>query len=224
MRSQNQSNENPLGCQQVPKELGPAYVRTLKEALATAVERQRRKRLPGPLLLPGLCLPKALSPLLSIYLQGVLQVRLTVHVRTSAAALAAKKCSSSCVFILLFDDDRNVNARSVCGCHFVKRGECRHLGRCTSLTVCRSAHCWKHTRWARWSIASHMYHIGPTLTTLLHADICSRAAVRSCGSWQPRGWARWWPPQARRRCGPLLSRSPVPSSVSSATASPPASR
>lgn len=50
-------------------------MRTLKEAVGTAVERQRRRRLPGPLLLPGLCLPKALAPLLPIYLQGVLQVR-----------------------------------------------------------------------------------------------------------------------------------------------------
>lgn len=57
----------------VPKEFAPSYVRTLKEGVATAVERQRRKRLPGPLLLPGLCLPKALTPLLPIYLQGVLQ-------------------------------------------------------------------------------------------------------------------------------------------------------
>ena len=80
MQSQNQLDENALGCQQVPKELGPAYVRTMREALATAVERQRRKRLPGQLLLPGLCLPKALSPLLPIYLQGVLQVRLALHV------------------------------------------------------------------------------------------------------------------------------------------------
>lgn len=59
----------------VPKELGPAFVRTVKDGIATAVERQRRKRLPGPLLLPGLCLPKALAPLLPVYLQGVLQVR-----------------------------------------------------------------------------------------------------------------------------------------------------
>ena len=57
------------------QELGPAYVRTMKEAVGTAVERQRRRRLPGPLLLPGLCLPKALAPLVPIYLQGVLQVR-----------------------------------------------------------------------------------------------------------------------------------------------------
>ena len=57
------------------QELGPAYVRTVKEAVGTAVERQRRRRLPGPLLLPGLCLPKALAPLVPIYLQGVLQVR-----------------------------------------------------------------------------------------------------------------------------------------------------
>lgn len=71
----------------VPKELGPAYVRTLKEAVSTAVERQRRRRLPGPLLLPGLCLPKALSPLLPIYLQGVLQVGWNPHPCVCASAL-----------------------------------------------------------------------------------------------------------------------------------------
>ena len=38
--------------------------------------RGRRKRRVGqPLLVPGLCLPKALQPVLPIYLQGVLQVR-----------------------------------------------------------------------------------------------------------------------------------------------------
>lgn len=63
----------------VPKEAGPSFVRTLKEGIATAIERQRRKRMPGPLLLPGLCLPKALSPLLPIYLQGVLQVRYPLY-------------------------------------------------------------------------------------------------------------------------------------------------
>lgn len=68
----------------VPKEAGPSFVRTLKEGIATATERQRRKRLSGPLLLPALCLPKALSPLLPIYLQGVLQGG-SVEVREAAA-------------------------------------------------------------------------------------------------------------------------------------------
>ena len=38
-------------------------------------EKERRKRKPGPVLVPGLCLPKALAPVLPIYLGGVLQVR-----------------------------------------------------------------------------------------------------------------------------------------------------
>lgn len=44
--------------------------------MATARDKERRKRRVGqPLLVPGLCLPKALQPVLPIYLQGVLQVR-----------------------------------------------------------------------------------------------------------------------------------------------------
>lgn len=44
-----------------------------QDAVGTARDKERRKRRGGPLLLPGLCLPKALSPVLPIYLQGVLQ-------------------------------------------------------------------------------------------------------------------------------------------------------
>ncbi|KAK9804294.1 hypothetical protein WJX72_005256 [[Myrmecia] bisecta] len=57
----------------IPKELQPSYVRSVKEAVATAREKERRKRKPAPLRLPGFCLPKALAPVLPIYLQGVLQ-------------------------------------------------------------------------------------------------------------------------------------------------------
>lgn len=43
--------------------------------MSDAREKERRKRRGGPLLLAGLCSPpKALAPLLPIYLQGVLQV------------------------------------------------------------------------------------------------------------------------------------------------------
>ena len=42
--------------------------------LQTARDKERRKRKPGPLLLAGFCLPKALQPVLPIYLQGMLQV------------------------------------------------------------------------------------------------------------------------------------------------------
>ena len=44
------------------------------DCLQTAREKERRKRKPGPLLLAGFCLPKALQPVLPIYLQGMLQV------------------------------------------------------------------------------------------------------------------------------------------------------
>ena len=54
----------------IPKELLAGYCRCLREAVATAREKQRRKRKPGDLLLPGLCLPKALMPILPIYLQA----------------------------------------------------------------------------------------------------------------------------------------------------------
>lgn len=57
----------------IPKEVAPSFVRTLKDAVAAARDRQRRKKLAGPLLIPGFCLPKALAPVLPIYLQGVLQ-------------------------------------------------------------------------------------------------------------------------------------------------------
>lgn len=58
----------------IPKELQPSYVRCMREAVQTARDKERRKRRPGPLLLGGFCLPKALQPVLPIYLQGVLQV------------------------------------------------------------------------------------------------------------------------------------------------------
>ena len=55
--------------------LQASYVRTLKEGVDTAKERERRKRRPGPLLLAGFCNPpKALGPLVPIFLQGLLQV------------------------------------------------------------------------------------------------------------------------------------------------------
>lgn len=47
-----------------------------QDAVLTARDKERRKRRGGRAQpLPGFCLPKALSPVLPIYLQGVLQVR-----------------------------------------------------------------------------------------------------------------------------------------------------
>lgn len=63
----------------IPKEMMPSYVRTLKEAVSTAKEKERRKRRPPPLRVAGFCLPKALQPVLPIFLQGVLQVWLCTY-------------------------------------------------------------------------------------------------------------------------------------------------
>ena len=70
----------------IPKEMMPSYVRTLKEAVSTAREKERRKRRALPLRVAGFCLPKALQPVLPIFLQGVLQVLLPFLVYLAAFA------------------------------------------------------------------------------------------------------------------------------------------
>ena len=60
----------------IPKEVAPSHVRCVKDAVAAARDRQKRKRAGGDPTLPGFCLPKALTPLLPIYLQALLQVLL----------------------------------------------------------------------------------------------------------------------------------------------------
>ena len=60
----------------IPKEMAPSFVRTLKEAITAARDKERRKHrgvAAGALTIPGFCLPKALAPVLPVYLQGVLQ-------------------------------------------------------------------------------------------------------------------------------------------------------
>lgn len=52
----------------------PMHPSSPQEAVLTARDKERRKRRRGALLVPGFCLPKALGPVLPIYLQGVLQV------------------------------------------------------------------------------------------------------------------------------------------------------
>lgn len=62
-------------CSSIPKDEQPLHVRALREAVAGARERERRKRRGGPLRVAGFCVPpKALGPVLPIFLQGVLQV------------------------------------------------------------------------------------------------------------------------------------------------------
>ncbi|KAK2076339.1 hypothetical protein QBZ16_000864 [Prototheca wickerhamii] len=62
----------------IPKELQPNHVRTLRDAVLAARDKERRRRRERglaltPLLIAGFCLPKAMGPLLPIYLQGILQ-------------------------------------------------------------------------------------------------------------------------------------------------------
>ncbi|KAL5990286.1 eIF-2-alpha kinase activator GCN1 [Asimina triloba] len=56
----------------VPKEVLPSYVKLVRDAVSTARDKERRKRKGGPVLIPGFCLPKALQPLLPIFLQGLI--------------------------------------------------------------------------------------------------------------------------------------------------------
>ena len=58
----------------IPKEVAPSHVRCVKDAVASARDRLRRKKGTGDVVLPGFCLPKALTSILPIYLQGLLQV------------------------------------------------------------------------------------------------------------------------------------------------------
>ncbi|CAL5384679.1 unnamed protein product [Camellia sinensis] len=57
----------------VPKEVLPSYIKLVRDAVSTSKDKERRKRKGGPVLIPGLCLPKALQPLLPIFLQAVLR-------------------------------------------------------------------------------------------------------------------------------------------------------
>ncbi|KAJ0966557.1 hypothetical protein J5N97_023474 [Dioscorea zingiberensis] len=56
----------------VPKEVLPSYIKVVRDAVSTARDKERRKRKGGSILIPGLCLPKALQPLLPIFLQGLI--------------------------------------------------------------------------------------------------------------------------------------------------------
>ncbi|KAK9292309.1 hypothetical protein L1049_020274 [Liquidambar formosana] len=56
----------------VPKEVLPSYVKLVRDAISTSRDKERRKRKGGPVLIPGFCLPKALQPLLPIFLQGLI--------------------------------------------------------------------------------------------------------------------------------------------------------
>ena len=59
--------------EKIPKEMAPSYVRPMKDAFTSAKERMIRRGAQPSACLPGLLLPKALSPFLTTYLQGILQ-------------------------------------------------------------------------------------------------------------------------------------------------------
>ncbi len=52
----------------------PPFSPPTQDAVLATRDKERRKRTGGPLLVKGFCLPKALGPVLPIYLQGMLQV------------------------------------------------------------------------------------------------------------------------------------------------------
>ncbi|KAI3785034.1 hypothetical protein L1987_44143 [Smallanthus sonchifolius] len=56
----------------VPKENLPSYIKSVRDAVSTSRDKERRKKKGGPIVIPGFCLPKALQPLLPIYLQGLI--------------------------------------------------------------------------------------------------------------------------------------------------------
>lgn len=55
----------------IPKESMPTYIKVVRDAVDSArtVERRKLKGKGGPILVPGFCLPKALMPVLQIFLQ-----------------------------------------------------------------------------------------------------------------------------------------------------------
>ncbi|KAH1259509.1 Protein ILITYHIA [Glycine max] len=56
----------------VPKEVLPSYIKLVRDAVSTSRDKERRKKKGGPILIPGFCLPKALQPILPIFLQGLI--------------------------------------------------------------------------------------------------------------------------------------------------------
>ncbi|XP_050224461.1 protein ILITYHIA [Mercurialis annua] len=56
----------------VPKEVLPSYIKLVRDAVSTSRDKERRKKKGGLVLIPGFCLPKALQPLLPIFLQGLI--------------------------------------------------------------------------------------------------------------------------------------------------------
>ncbi|KAM0871524.1 hypothetical protein ACQ4PT_039331 [Festuca glaucescens] len=56
----------------VPKEQLPTHIKLVRDAVSTARDKERRRKKGSPVLVPGLCLPKALQPFLPIFQQGLI--------------------------------------------------------------------------------------------------------------------------------------------------------
>ncbi|KAE8734648.1 hypothetical protein F3Y22_tig00000738pilonHSYRG00149 [Hibiscus syriacus] len=56
----------------VTKEMLPSYIKLVRDAVSTARDKERRRKKGGPIVIPGFSLPKALQPLLPIFLQGLI--------------------------------------------------------------------------------------------------------------------------------------------------------
>ncbi|CAO2827459.1 unnamed protein product [Amaranthus hypochondriacus] len=56
----------------IPKEVLPSHIKLVRDAVSTARDKERRKKKGGSILVPGFCLPKALQPVLPIFLQGLI--------------------------------------------------------------------------------------------------------------------------------------------------------
>lgn len=56
----------------VPKDVLPSYIKLVRDAVSTSRDKERRKKKGGPVLIPGFSLPKALQPILPIFLQGLI--------------------------------------------------------------------------------------------------------------------------------------------------------
>ncbi|KAJ6881995.1 LOW QUALITY PROTEIN: hypothetical protein NC651_028566 [Populus alba x Populus x berolinensis] len=54
----------------VPKKVLPLYIKLVRDAVSMSRDKERRKKKGGPVVIPGFCLPKALQPLLPIFLQA----------------------------------------------------------------------------------------------------------------------------------------------------------
>ncbi|CAN6287018.1 unnamed protein product [Urochloa humidicola] len=56
----------------IPKEQLPTHIKLVRDAVSTARDKERRRRKGVPVLVSGLCLPKALQPFLPIFQQGLI--------------------------------------------------------------------------------------------------------------------------------------------------------